>query len=74
MALTAPYMHNGSIGTLEGVVEFYDRGGDRDDNLSPLIEPLGLTEREKWDLVAFLNALTHTLDVRPPSIPGFASK
>ncbi|MEM9524035.1 MAG: cytochrome c peroxidase [Pseudomonadota bacterium] len=72
VALTAPYMHDGSIGTLEDVVEFYDRGGDRDDNLSPLIEPLGLTDREKWDLVAFLNALTHTVDVQPPDIPGLA--
>ncbi len=74
VALTAPYMHNGSIGTLEGVVEFYDRGGDRDANLSPLIEPLGLTDREKWDLVAFLNALTHTVKVKVPDIPGLAAK
>ncbi len=74
VALTAPYMHNGSIGTLEGVVEFYDRGGDRDANLSPLIEPLGLTDREKWDLVAFLNSLTHTLEVQVPDIPGLASR
>ncbi|MEO9874589.1 MAG: cytochrome c peroxidase [Anderseniella sp.] len=74
VALTAPYMHNGSIGTLEGVVEFYDRGGDRDANRSPLIEPLGLTDREKWDLVAFLNALTHTLKVQVPDIPGLAAR
>ncbi len=74
VALTAPYMHNGSIGTLEGVVEFYDRGGDRKDNLSPSIKPLGLTDREKWDLIAFLNGLTHTVEVKPPSIPGLAAK
>ncbi len=74
VALTAPYMHNGSIGTLEGVVEFYDRGGDRDANLSPLIQPLGLSNREKWDLVAFLNALTHTVDVEVPEIPGLAAR
>lgn len=72
VGLTAPYMHDGSIGTLEGVVAFYDRGGDRKDNLSPLIAPLGLSDREKWDLVAFLNALTHTIDVDPPKIPGLA--
>ncbi|WP_299850276.1 cytochrome c peroxidase [uncultured Roseovarius sp.] len=72
VALTAPYMHDGSIGTLEKVVEFYDRGGDRHDNLSPLIEPLNLTDREKWDLIAFLNALTHTVGIEPPSIPGIA--
>ncbi len=74
VALTAPYMHNGSVGTLEGVVEFYDRGGDRKDNLSPLIKPLGLSDREKWDLIAFLNALTHTVESQPPTIPGLASK
>lgn len=74
VALTAPYMHDGSVGTLEGVVEFYDRGGDRDDNLSPLIEPLSLTDREKWDLIAFLNALTHTVEIQPPNIPGIAAK
>lgn len=74
VALTAPYMHDGSVGTLEDVVAFYDRGGDRDDNLSPLIEPLGLTDREKWDLVAFLNALTHTLEVQTPDIPGMHNK
>ena len=74
VALTAPYMHNGSIGTLEAVVEFYDRGGDRKTNLSPLIQPLGLTDREKWDLVAFLNALTHTVDVQVPEVPGPAAR
>lgn len=74
VALTAPYMHDGSLGTLEDVVEFYDRGGDRDDNLSPLITPLGLSDREKWDLVAFLNALTHTVEIDPPEIPGLAGQ
>lgn len=74
VALTAPYMHDGSIGTLEQVVAFYDRGGDRMDNRSALIEPLGLSEAEKWDLVAFLNALTHVVPVDPPTIPGLAGK
>lgn len=58
VALTAPYMHDGSIATLEEVVELYDRGGDANPNLDPFIAPLHLSDREKADLVAFLAALT----------------
>jgi len=58
VALTAPYMHNGSIDTLEEVVEFYDQGGGPDlsgtGTKSPLIVPLGLTAQEKSQLVTFL--------------------
>jgi cytochrome c peroxidase len=41
VGLTAPYMHDGSLGTLEAVVAFYDRGGDDATHRSPLIHPLG---------------------------------
>ena len=58
VALTAPYMHNGRFDTLREVIDFYDRGGIPNELLSPLIRPLGLTEREKRDLEAFLHALT----------------
>lgn len=58
VALTAPYMHDGSLMTLEDVVEFYDRGGEQNPLLDPLLTPLGLTDAEKQDLVAFLKALT----------------
>ncbi|MEW8561614.1 MAG: cytochrome c peroxidase, partial [Candidatus Thiodiazotropha sp.] len=58
VALTAPYMHNGSLGTLREVVDFYDRGGVSNELLDPLIRPLGLSETEKEDLVAFLQSLT----------------
>jgi cytochrome c peroxidase len=58
IALTAPYMHNGSLATLTEVVDYYDQGGIPNENLSPLIHPLGLTETEKADLLAFLNSLT----------------
>ncbi|WP_425401003.1 cytochrome-c peroxidase [Aeoliella sp.] len=58
---SAPYMHDGSLATLEEVVEFYDKGGERDDNRSKLIQPLNLTESHKADLVAFLKALTGEL-------------
>ena len=58
VALTAPYMHNGELLTLEAVVEFYDRGGVPNELLSPLIRPLGLAPDDKKALVAFLRALT----------------
>lgn len=69
VALTAPYMHNGSIGTLEEVIHFYNRGGDRKDNLSKLIQPLGLDKREVADLLAFLGALTDPVWPRRPALP-----
>jgi cytochrome c peroxidase len=56
--LTAPYMHDGSVRTLEEVVEFYDRGGGQNPSLDHRIRPLGLTPQERADLVAFLRALT----------------
>ena len=61
-ALRPPYLHDGSEKTLESLVEFYNRGGDTDDpNLDPLIMPLGLSEREKQALVAFMKrAMTST--------------
>jgi cytochrome c peroxidase len=59
VALTAPYFHNGSAGTLRQVVEFYNRGGNVDaPNKASEIKPLSLNEQEKQDLVAFLEALT----------------
>ncbi len=58
IALTAPYMHNGSLATLADVVSFYNQGGIANENLSPLIRPLKLTDAEQADLVAFLKALT----------------
>ncbi|GIW40608.1 MAG: cytochrome-c peroxidase [Candidatus Binatia bacterium] len=68
VALTAPYMHDGSEATLEEVVEFYDRGGNKNPNLSPEMKPLGLSEQEKRDLVAFLHALTGPVrNAEPPA-------
>ena len=55
---SAPYMHNGALETLEAVVAFYNQGGGEDPNKSPLLKPLGLSEQEQADLVAFLHALT----------------
>ena len=55
---TAPYMHNGSLKTLEEVVDYYDKGGTPNRNLDPHIKPRHLTGRQKADLVAFLKALS----------------
>ncbi len=62
--LTAPYMHDGSLETLEDVVQFYNNGGRLKETdplpelLSGGIRPLNLTEEQQADLVAFLKALT----------------
>ena len=63
----SPYMHDGSIATLEQVVEHYDRGGVDRPSRSDLIKPLGLTSQDKSDLVAFLKTLTS--DLSPTAIP-----
>jgi len=69
VALTAPYMHDGRLGSLEEVINFYDQGGGAHPNKSSLIRPLNLSAREKWDLVAFLYALTDPIEVTIPMIP-----
>jgi len=56
--LTAPYMHDGSEATLLDVIEFYNRGGNENPNLSGEMRPLNLTDQEKQDLVEFLKSLT----------------
>lgn len=58
VALTGPYMHDGSIKTLREVIEFYNRGGTENPHLDSRIKPLDLTEQEMVDLEAFLRALT----------------
>ncbi len=58
IALTAPYMHDGSLATLEEVVRFYDRAGSDDPNLDRRMRPLNLSDQEVADLVAFLETLT----------------
>jgi cytochrome c peroxidase len=58
IARTAPYMHDGSLKTLEEVVEYYDKGGNPNKNLDERMKPLKLTAQEKKDLVEFLKALS----------------
>lgn len=54
---TAPYMHDGSLRTLEDVVEHYNKGGVKNQWLHQDVRPLNLTKQDKADLVAFLHAL-----------------
>lgn len=59
IALTAPYMHDGSLKTLKDVVDFYVGGGSANPYRDKLIHPLtDLTRRQRQDLVAFLESLT----------------
>lgn len=57
---TFPYMHDGSLKTLEEVVDFYDKGGIPNKNLDERIKKLNLTAQDKTDLVAFMKALNGT--------------
>ena len=78
---TAPYMHNGAFWDLKEVVEFYNQGGGSNDftdgtmakSKSPLIKPLGLSEKEVDDLVAFLEAFSGPeLAIKAPKLPAYA--
>jgi cytochrome c peroxidase len=55
---SAPYMHDGSSGSLAEVVDYYDRGGNRHAPLDPEVRPIGLTASEKHALIAFLRSLS----------------
>jgi len=78
---TAPYMHNGVFYTLEEVVDFYNAGGVDEEgrttlfpeNKSKLIKPLGLSDEEKEDLVAFLGAFSGPeIMMEKPKQPPYA--
>ncbi len=71
VALTGPYLHDGSAQSLDEVIALYDRGGEPNPNLDPLMRPLALTAAERQDLKAFLQALTGTLPViAQPALPA----
>jgi len=57
-AVTAPYMHDGSLPTLDAVLDHYQSGGQHHPNKSPLLQPFDLTPAERADLLAFLHSLT----------------
>lgn len=72
---TAPYMHNGMLETLEDVVEFYNQGGGTNEfskNKSKLLKPLNLIEKEKADLVAFVESFSgERFVMEVPDIPEY---
>jgi cytochrome c peroxidase len=70
VAVTPPYLHDGSAKTLLEVIEVYDRGGVANPWLDPMVLPLNLTKQEKDELVAFLEALTGP--VPEIDVPEFA--
>ena len=77
VAETAPYMHDGSMATLAEVLDFYDRGGEPNPWLDEKMMPLGLTDQEKEDLLAFLESLTGEVPEwagRAPRLPPAESE
>jgi cytochrome c peroxidase len=60
-------MHDGSLPTLEAVLDHYDNGGIKRPSRSDQIAPLGLSKQEKDDLVAFLTTMTS--DMAPTPVP-----
>ena len=70
IAETGPYMHDGSVTTLEEVVDIYNRGGEKNPYLDEKIKPLHLNKSERDDLVAFLKTLTgEAPKIEPPTLP-----
>ncbi len=65
-------MHDGRFETLEEVMDHYNSGGHRQANTDPLIQPLGLTEKQKQQVIAFVKTLTDTafLNQEKNSDPG----
>ncbi|NNJ77069.1 MAG: cytochrome-c peroxidase [Anderseniella sp.] len=70
---TAPYMHNGMLASLADVVEFYNAGGGENEfsaTKTKLIKPLGLNDKEKADLVAFIESLSgERIVMEQPDLP-----
>jgi cytochrome c peroxidase len=72
IARSAPYMHDGSLKTLEDVIEYYDKGGTSNPQLDEEIFALNLTAQEKADLVTFLKeglSSPNYPDIAPPEFP-----
>ncbi len=66
VALTPPYMHDGSLPTLESVIEHYNSGGSTHVNKNSLIQALNLTAQQKSDLISFLESLTDETFINNP--------
>ena len=66
IALTAPYMHDGSIATLEAVIDHYASGGRKHPNQDKRVKELPLTIQNRRDLLAFLQSLTDQILATDP--------
>lgn len=66
IAVTGPYMHDGRFSTLEEVIEHYNSGGHTSFGKDALLIPLGMSEQNKKDLLAFLHALTDESTLNAP--------
>jgi len=66
IALTAPYMHNGSVATLEEAIQHYASGGRANPNQDPRLKQINLTPQNRQDLLAFLHSLTDAEVIRDP--------
>jgi cytochrome c peroxidase len=80
-AYTAPFMHNGSFFDFDEIVDFYNEGGDSNEftdgtlakTKTKLLKPLGLTDEEKENLVAFLESLSgEEIKIETPKLPPYA--
>ncbi len=67
IAQTAPYMHDGRFKTLTEMLDHYASGGHFAENVSPNVRKLNLGERDKQDLIAFLNTLTDSVFLNNPA-------
>jgi cytochrome c peroxidase len=76
VALSAPYMHDGSMKTLEEVMDHYNKGGNPNPALDKDMKPLNLTEQEVADVIAFMHALSgeykSTSELIPEKLPADA--
>lgn len=70
VAKTPPYMHDGSLKSLQEVIDYYDKGGVPNAHLNPLIRPLHLTKEQKEALCVFLEALSGQgwQAIKPPEV------
>ncbi|MFQ5652562.1 MAG: cytochrome-c peroxidase [bacterium] len=80
LVYTPPYMHNGTMWSLEEVIDFYNKGGGEDQiektlghrTKTDLVKPLGLTDEEKAQLVAFLESLSgEEIIIDIPELPPY---
>lgn len=71
VALHPPYMHNGSVDDLDATIRHYEKGGIDRPSRSPLMQPIALSELQRYDLVAFMQTLSGKPEGdTPPVLPA----